>query len=65
MIKFIAKAIKHKGALRETAKREGLIKGKEKLSKADVAKLEKSKSSKTRKRAHLAETLGKVRKGNH
>lgn len=60
--KFIQKAIKHKGALRATAKRDGLIKGDEKLSKTDLNKLEKSKNSTTRKRAQLAETLGKMRK---
>lgn len=60
--KFIQKAIKHKGALRATAKRDGLIKGDEKLSKADIGKLEKSKNPTTRKRAQLAETLGKMRK---
>lgn len=60
--KFIRKAIKHKGALRATAKRDGLIKGDEKLSGADINKLEKSKNPTTRKRAQLAETLGKMRK---
>lgn len=61
--KFISGAIKKPGSLRATAKREGLIKGDEKLSKADLDKLEKSKSPKTRKRAQFAETLGKMRKG--
>lgn len=60
---FIKAAIKKPGALRATAKREGLVKGDQKLSKADLNKLEKSKSPKTRKRAQLAETLGKIRKG--
>lgn len=62
-IKFIAGAIKHKGALRKTAKSEGLIKGSEKLSKTDIGKLEKSKNPTTRKRAELAATLGKMRSG--
>lgn len=61
--KFIAGAIKKPGSLRATAKRDGLIKGDEKLSKADLNKLEKSKSQKTRKRAQFAETLGKMKKG--
>lgn len=59
---FIAGAIKHKGALRETAKRDGLIKGGEKLSKTDVSKLEKSRNPTTKKRAELAATLEKMRK---
>lgn len=45
-----------KGALRKTAKRKGLIKGDEKLSKSDLRKLEKM-GGKTAKRARLAETL--------
>lgn len=60
---WIAGAVGKKGALRATAKKDGLIKGKEKLSGKDLGKLEKSKSPKTRKRAELAETLGKMRKG--
>lgn len=52
-----------KGALRATAKREGLIKGSEKLSKADLNKLADSKSPVTRKRAALAKTFAKARKG--
>ena len=54
--KWIQDAIKHKGALRKEAKREHLIKGDEKLSMADLHKLEK-KGGKTAKRAYLAETL--------
>jgi hypothetical protein len=53
---WIKDAIKHKGALRKEAKREGLIKGNEKLSKTDLKKLEQ-KGGKTAKRARLAETL--------
>ena len=60
---WIQDAIKDKGALRKTAKRKGLIKGDEKLSMADIKKLEKE-GGKTAKRAHLAETLVKVRKHN-
>jgi len=59
--KWIQSAIKEKGALRETAKRKGLIKGKQKLSLADLKKLEKG-SKKTAKRAKLAETLKKLKK---
>jgi len=59
--KWIQKAIKNKGALRKTAEKEGLIKGDEKLSKADLKKLEK-KGGKTAKRAYLAETLKKINK---
>jgi hypothetical protein len=54
--KWIQDAIKHKGALRKEAKREHLIKGDEKLSMADLKKLEK-KGGKTAKRAYLAATL--------
>lgn len=61
--KWIASAIKKPGALKETAKREGLVKGDEKLSKADIKKLEDSKNPKTAKRARLAETLSKMKKG--
>ena len=46
----------NKGALRRTAKRKGLIKGDEKLSKSDLNKLEKM-GGKTARRARLAETL--------
>jgi hypothetical protein len=60
--KFIKQAIKKPGALRATAKRAGLLKKGETLSKTDIAKLKKSKNPKTRKRAQLAETLGKLRK---
>lgn len=53
---------KNKGSLRKTAKREGLIHGKEKLSLKDIKTLEHSKNKTTRKRAHLAETLSKINK---
>jgi len=52
-----------KGALRATAKRDGLVKGDEKLSAADLDKLAKSKNPTTRKRAALAKTFAKARKG--
>lgn len=51
-----------KGVLRETAKKEGLIKGTQKLSRADLGKLKDSKSPVTRKRAVLAETFAKAKK---
>lgn len=54
---WISGAIKHKGSLRATAKRDGMVKGDQKLSRADVDKLEHSRSEKTRKRAELAHTL--------
>lgn len=57
---WIQKAIKKEGSLRETAKREGLIKGEEKLSSTDIKKLKKG-STKTAQRARLAETLKKLR----
>lgn len=58
---WIKGAIKKPGALRETAKRDGLVKGDEKLSKDDIKKLEKSKNPTTAKRANLAATLGKMK----
>jgi len=60
---WIQGAIKHKGALRTKAKKEGLIHGDEKLSMADLKKLEKE-GGKTGKRAHLAETLKRIRSKN-
>lgn len=54
--KWIQEAISKKGALRETAKRKGLIEGDEKLSMTDLKKLEKV-GGKTGQRARLAETL--------
>ena len=52
----------HKGLLRATAKRKHLIKGDEKLSNADLHKLEKM-GGKTAQRAHFAETLRSFKKG--
>lgn len=57
--KWIQKAIKKPGALRAEAKKQGLIKGDEKLSKADLDKLEKE-GGKTAQRARLAKTLKKL-----
>ena len=59
---WIQDAVKHKGALRKEAKREHLIKGDEKLSNADLHKLEKM-GGKTAQRAHFAETLRNFKKG--
>ena len=60
---WIQDAIKHKGALRRTALKEGLLRNKdEKLSMSDLKKLEKM-GGKTASRAHLAETLRKFDKG--
>ena len=50
--------IKHPGVLRGIAKREGFIKGGEKLSHSDLEKLKK-KGGKTKQRAVLAETMAK------
>lgn len=60
--KWMKDAVKKPGALRATAKRDGLIKGAEKLSGADLNKLADSKNPATRKRAALAKTFAKVRK---
>lgn len=54
--KWIQKAIKKPGSLRATAKRKGLVKGDEPLSKTDLEKLE-DMGGKTAKRARLAKTL--------
>ena len=54
--KWIQEATKHKGALRKKAAKQGLIKGDEKLSMADLNKLEKE-GGKTAKQASLAKTL--------
>lgn len=52
-----------KGVLRATAKKKGLLRGEDdKLSKTDLKKLQKM-GGKTAKRAHLAETLSKFKKG--
>ncbi len=54
---WIAGAIKHPGALRESL---GVKKG-EKIPAKKLAKAEHSKNPTTRKRAALAKTLGKLR----
>jgi len=56
---WIKDAIKKKGALRRTAKREGLIDSDETLSATDLKKLER-KGGKTGQRARLAMTLKKM-----
>jgi len=60
--KWIQEALKNdnQGALRRTAKRKGLLRGDENLSKSDLDKLQKM-GGKTAKRAHLAETLRKFK----
>jgi hypothetical protein len=58
---WMAGAVKHPGALRATAKREGLIHGAQTLSHAALEKLKRSKSPQTRRRATLAETFAKTR----
>lgn len=56
--KFIQEAIKHPGALRKTLH----VKEGEKIPQSKLKKAEHSKNPITRKRANLAETLGKLRK---
>jgi len=58
---WIKKAIKKPGSLRATAKRKGLVKGDEALSKTDLEKLE-DMGGKTAKRARLAQTLKGLKK---
>ena len=58
---WIAKAIKHPGALHKTAERKGLAKKGEPLSKTDLNKLE-AMGGKTAKRARLARTLKGLKK---
>ena len=64
--KWIQKAIKKKGALRSTAKKAGLIEGDEKLSQADLDRLEakakRTGNTKLLRRVNLARTLMKMRK---
>jgi hypothetical protein len=57
---WISGAIKHPGALRETAKRDHLIKGDEPLSFSDLKKLSRSNNTATERRADLAMTLKKM-----
>lgn len=61
--KWIQEALsggKNKGALRRTAKNKGLLRGDENLSATDLKKLQKMGGT-TAKRAHLAETLRKLK----
>lgn len=62
---WIKGAVKHPGALRETAKRAGLIKGGEKLSSGDLSKLsakaDKTGNSTLKKRVDLAKTFKKMK----
>lgn len=51
-----------KGALRAKAKSAGLAKGDAPLTETALGKLAKSKDATTRKQAHTAETLKKLRK---
>jgi len=59
---WIEGAIKKPGSLRATAKREGLIKGNQKLSQKDLNELAAKGGPKTRKRVALAKTLNKMNK---
>ncbi|MHB1956101.1 MAG: hypothetical protein ACYCOU_20410 [Sulfobacillus sp.] len=64
--KWIQGAVKKPGALRETAKRDGLIKGKEKLSETDLDKLDsrakKTGDTKLERRVDLAKTFKKMKR---
>lgn len=60
--KWIQKAIKRPGALREKARRRGLWKPGQKLSASDLALLGKSKDTRTKRQVALARTLKKMRK---
>ncbi len=59
--KWMQRAVEHPGALRETAKRQHLIKGDEPLSRGDLDKLADSPNPTTRRRAALAKTFAKER----
>ena len=65
--KWIQKANIKKGALRNIAKKMGLIEGKEKLSNKDLSildkKAKKDKNKLLAKRVNLARTFKKMRKG--
>lgn len=63
--KWIGGAIKHPGALRATAKHEGLIKGDAPITETVLGKLKNSSSAKTQKRAQLAQTLMHMHGGKH
>lgn len=62
---WIAGAIRNPGALRATAKRQGLIKGDEKLSLSDLAKLDRrakrTGNTTLKRRVNLARTLRRLR----
>jgi hypothetical protein len=57
MANWMSGAVKHPGALRATAKREGLIHGNETLSHRVLERLKRSKNPTTKRRATLAETF--------
>lgn len=59
---WIQSAIKHPGALRETALRMGLIKKGGKLTKDVIRQLMNSDDETTQRRARLAATLMKMHK---
>lgn len=66
MKRWIQKAIKRPGALRRTARRLGLLRGKnDKLSKSDLDKLEsharKTGNTRLLRQVNLARTLRKLR----
>lgn len=59
--KFIAKAIKHPGALRATAKRLGYVKGDKPIPQTALSKMEHSSNPTTAHRARFAEMLRGLR----
>ncbi len=60
--KWIAGAIKHPGALRDRAKRLGLLQASEPLSQGDLAKLSASGGETVKRQVRLARTLRKLGK---
>lgn len=66
--KFMQSAVKHPGALRDTAKRMGLIKGEEKLGAGQLATLSararKTGNTTLLRRVNLAKTFAKYRPGS-
>lgn len=54
---WIAGAVKHPGALKATAKREGLLHSGGKITRTMLGKLAKTGGTKTKKRVALAKTL--------
>jgi len=60
--KWIQEAIKKPGALKQTLKKQGLLKGEAKVTETVLGKASKHAGPKTKKRIALARTLKKLRK---